>query len=224
MGKQTIDFKRQVLLFNPKDFADKSVAVVGLGNVGSHTALALARLGIVNFYLWDPDIIEAHNIASQNFTEGELGISKARTIKFKVRTVNSGAAVLAYDSKFDPRKLAEADMLAPDIVVIAVDSMKERKRLAGLWKNQPWPALLIDARVGGNQLEVYNIRTLDEWQKTFSDNPDTDPCGGRYISYVSLMVAGVIANQVKKFLNEEPMDRNVVMDANSLQVIKNISW
>lgn len=226
MKSQTIDFKRQVLLFNPRDFEDKTVAVVGLGNIGSHTALALARLGIQNFFLYDYDVVEPHNLASQCYSQSQVNKFKSSAIRESILEINKDAVAIAFQSRFDPRRRGTVhdDMLHADIVIIAVDSMKARKRISEMYRTAHWPNLLIDARIGGNQLEVYNIRTWDEWQKTFSDNPSTDPCGGRYISYVSLIVAGVIVNQVKKFLREEPMDQSIVVDANSLQVIKNISW
>lgn len=218
--KATIDFKRQSLIFDPSNFSDKVVAIVGLGNIGSHTALALARLGIQNLMIYDFDKIETHNLSSQAFDSAHLGMEKTVAVGTSVQRINPDCAVINVNEKFDPRKQSPHS----EIVVIAVDSMRERKRISEMYRTAHWPQLLIDARIGGNQLEVYNIRTWDEWQETFSDKPSTDPCGGRYISYVSLMVAGVIANQVKKFFKGEKMDQNIVMDANTLQVVKNVSW
>lgn len=227
MPSSRISFKRQLMIFDPKEFEDKIVAIVGLGNIGSHTALALARLGIKNFLTYDPDTIEAHNLSSQAYTEHSIGKYKGAVVSDMMSEINPGIADMAFNRKFDPRYTSETQEMRvhmPNIVIIAVDSMKERKKISEMYRTAHWPDLLIDARVGGNQLEVYNIRSWDEWQKTFSDSPDQDPCGGRYISYVSLMVAGVIANQVKKFLKGERMDKNVIVDANTLQVIKDIQW
>lgn len=225
-SSRAIDFKRQVLLFNPEGFKDKSVAIVGLGNIGSNVALALARLGIQNFTLYDPDVVEKHNLSSQAYHSGDVHEPKVTSMQGKMLEINSEIVAAPYVRKYEPRltsRTPEMEIHA-DVVIIAVDSMKSRQKISEAYRTAHWPSLLIDARIGGNQLEVYNVRTWDEWQKTFSDKPDTDPCGGRYISYVSLMVGAIIANQVKKFFMNEVMDKNVVMDANTLQVIKDISW
>lgn len=220
MKNKIIDFKRQTLIFDPSNFEDKSVAIVGLGNIGSHATLAIARLGIKNMVIYDFDHVEAHNLASQAYDTDDLDVTKVRAIVKKVRKINGDINIIGHEAKFDPKN----EIMPVDVVVIAVDSMKERKKIAKMYTAESMPKLLIDARVGGNQLEVYNILSLAQWESTFSDKPSSDPCGGRYISYVSLMVAGVIANQIKKFFNEQKMDENMIVDANSLQVVKNINW
>lgn len=62
-----------------------SVAIIGVGGVGSHAAMALARTGINKLILMDPDTIKASNFNrhAQGFTR-YLGINKAQAMKEEI--------------------------------------------------------------------------------------------------------------------------------------------
>jgi adenylyltransferase/sulfurtransferase len=49
--------------------AHSRVACVGLGGLGSHSSLMLARAGVGGLFLADPDTVEITNIHRQSFTE-----------------------------------------------------------------------------------------------------------------------------------------------------------
>ena len=56
-----MDLSRLARLFSEKDIQtlkNASIAIFGLGGVGSYALEALARSGVGNFYLVDGDIIE----------------------------------------------------------------------------------------------------------------------------------------------------------------------
>lgn len=215
-----VDYMRQLLIFNPEEHQNVHVTIVGLGNIGSHAALTLARLGIKHFMLFDPDTIEAHNLSSQAFGESDMGKSKVLAIATKIKELNPLAEVVMREEEFT----SQPDFFN-DALILGVDSMDARKKIfEGLSADRKFPTMLIDGRIGGNQLELYMPKTYAEWKATFADNPAEEPCGGRYISYVSVVIGGLIANQVKKFLKGETLDSSIMMDVNSLQVIKNFQW
>ena len=198
--------------------------MVGLGNTGSHAALTIARLGVRQLTLFDPDRVESHNLSSQAYGWEDVGEHKAIAIGRKIHEISENIVINQIPDKFTGQEYNSRE----SIVVIAVDTMKERKKIYEEMKvvrsYRGGPLLLIDARIGGPQLEVYSFTDLDEWAKTFSDNPSQDPCGGRYICYVSVVVGGLIANQVKKFLKGEPYDKSILVHLDSLEIIKNLEW
>ena len=59
------------------------IGIVGLGSVGALVAEALARMGVSEITLIDPDVIEAHNLDrllhADRSSVGELKVSLART-------------------------------------------------------------------------------------------------------------------------------------------------
>lgn len=217
MGRPHVDYKRQTLLFDPESY-NGMVTIIGLGNIGSHAAMTLCRLGITSFVLYDHDKVEEHNLTSQFYDTNDLKKGKAVALAEKMKATNPACKILINPVKFSNEKLE-------GIVIIAVDTMKERKRICNvLKKNKSRINLLIDARIGGGQLEIYNMRTLKEWSKTFSDNPSHDPCGGRFICYTSVVTGALITNFVKRFLKEEQIDRSVIMHLDTLQILKNIQF
>jgi len=208
-----INFKRQKEIFDPLIF-QKSVTIAGLGNIGSQTAVALTRLGLKDFYLYDHDIVEEHNLSSQSFFIDQLKKPKVEMIKEILRNINKNISVLALREKYN------GDTSFGDILIVAVDSMKERKRIwKNLYKRNIRPELVIDARMGGPQLEIYTCRSLEEWEDTFVDNPSKDSCGARYICYISMIIGSLIANQVKRFIKSEPYKKTILFNIDSLQLV-----
>ena len=212
-------YKRQTLIFDPAKYTEH-ITIVGLGNAGSHIALTLTRLGITGFILYDLDKVEDHNLSSQAYIEADIGLYKGIAIFHKMKSINSNVNVLVNNHKFNGE-----DLSIGDILIIAVDTMKERKRLCEkMIKNEVRLSLIIDSRMGGGQLEIYSCNSLKEWQKTFVDNPSDDPCGGRFICYVSAIVGALVTNQVKKFLKQEEYQKSIMINVDSLQVATNFKW
>lgn len=195
-------------------FKDTSVSVIGVGNIGSQTALALTRLGIYNLHLYDHDKVEEHNLASQSFSVYDLGRDKVEALKETLLSINKELDIEKYVEKY------EGDELFTDILIVAVDTMEARKTICKkLKKNNIKPDLVVDGRMGGSQLEVYTYTDLENWEKTFSDNPSQDPCGGRYICYVSMTIGSFIANQIKRFLKGEEYKKQIIFDIDSYDLI-----
>lgn len=212
-----IDFKQQTALFNPPLFEHNRVTIVGLGNIGSHVALTLARMGVQRITLFDDDTVENHNLSSQSYGAKFIGVSKVEAIAFQIGEIDPLIQVRSITEKYQHHA-------TEDIVVIGVDSLVARREIAQILEGTT-VNLIIDGRIGGEQLEVYNCKTIEEWKKTIPDGEaGEEPCGGKYIAYVSVMIAGLIANQVKKFLREETLNTSMMMNVNSFDVIKNYEW
>ncbi len=130
-------------------------------------------------------------------------------------SVNSDAIIFPYDQKFKGSEFKDGSIL-----IIAVDSMKERKKIhAAIKKAKLTPQLIIDGRMGGPQLEVYTCTTMDEWEESFNDNPAKDSCGARYICYISMVIGAFIANQVKRYINNQPYKKSILFNIDALQLI-----
>ncbi len=61
--------------------AEASVAVCGLGGLGSHIAVALARCGIGGLHLLDFDVVELSNLNRQQYGLAQLGRPKTEALK-----------------------------------------------------------------------------------------------------------------------------------------------
>lgn len=66
-----------------------SVAVAGLGGLGSNTAVWLARLGVGRLLLVDFDKVELSNLNRQYYFLDEVGEYKAQALVKRLRKINS---------------------------------------------------------------------------------------------------------------------------------------
>lgn len=205
-----MDYKRQVSIFDPENFKDVEITIAGLGNIGSHTALALARMGLRKFHLFDDDVIEAHNLSSQAYGLDQIG-------EFKVISCSDSMFVLNRDVEVNEcaDKFTGAEQQGK-ILISAVDSMEARREIC---KNLPADTYVIDGRMGGGQIEVWS-QPASEWAATLERDGDTDPCGARYISYTSYIIAGLIANQVKRHLMHQKVQPRILLHVDTLELLK----
>ncbi len=104
------------------------VAVAGLGGLGSHIALALARTGIGQLHLIDFDTVEPSNLNRQQYRLCHLGMPKAHALRDEIAEINPYVCV-----KTDVLRLTEANaarMLSEDdIVCEAFDAPEEKAML-----------------------------------------------------------------------------------------------
>jgi hypothetical protein len=71
-----------------QQLADKRIAIVGLGAIGSMVAENLAHSGIKAIGLWDSDIVEPGNICRSSYALGDLGNSKVDAICAHITSIN----------------------------------------------------------------------------------------------------------------------------------------
>ncbi|MFP4078163.1 MAG: ThiF family adenylyltransferase, partial [Candidatus Izemoplasmataceae bacterium] len=93
-------FVRNVPLFGERAMAALKrahVLVVGLGGVGSHAALALARSGIGRFTLVDFDTVDTSNINRQAIAfHSTIGQAKSALVKAQIIDINPDAHVRTF--------------------------------------------------------------------------------------------------------------------------------
>jgi molybdopterin/thiamine biosynthesis adenylyltransferase len=109
--------------------ADATVAVLGLGGLGSWTALALACIGLGRLVIVDGDVVEESNFNRQVlYEEADLGRSKAEAAAQRLRAFDGELEVVTIGRRLEgPGDVAHA-IEGADLVVDAVD----------------WPAHLIE--------------------------------------------------------------------------------
>ncbi len=211
--EENINFRRQTEIFDPSKF-QSDIGIVGLGSIGSNTAIALTRLGLKKLSLHDFDKVEEHNLPSQTYSIADIGEYKATALAKSIKSINKNSLYFTSFHKFD------GVMNTDDILIIAVDSMDERKRICSTLKDSLFqPKFIIDGRMGGPQLEIYTCQSADEWKETFVDNPDVDPCGARSICYISMVIGGLIANQVKRIIKGEKYCKEIIFNIDRLQIL-----
>ncbi len=82
--------------------SSRRVAIVGCGALGSVSAELLARAGVGHLVLVDHDIVELSNLQRQSlYTEKDISMPKASSLKEHISRVNSSLDVSAFDVNLD---------------------------------------------------------------------------------------------------------------------------
>jgi molybdopterin/thiamine biosynthesis adenylyltransferase len=201
----TVSYGRQTEILDPQLAKECHVTICGLGTIGSHAAMELARMGVGSLHLIDGDVVEAHNLPSQAYNLSDLGRPKSEALQEHVEAVSDHITV-----RSEQVMLTGGEFFDAGPVILAVDNMDARKTiLETSVVDQPDKTLLIDGRMGGKglQLLAFNPCTDTEvaaWHDEFWF-PQADaapiPCGGRSVSFIGSFTGGMIASYVCRHLN-----------------------
>jgi len=203
-------FKRQIDIIKTEEL-DFPIHILGAGGIGSWTAMTLAMMGCQNITVYDDDEVEDHNVASQLYKEKQLGKNKVHALADNVKEQSGLDIVTA-------TKDAENNIIT-GLVIITIDSMESRARLAELYKDKD--VYIIDGRMGGLQLEIY-CYSAKEYPKTIVPQGEVTPeaCTARSICFNCAVIGGLIANYVRMFGKKELKDQEITFGFNEMLLVK----
>ena len=110
-----------------KRIAQARVLIVGVGGLGSPTAMYLAAAGVGYIGLIDDDIVSLSNLQRQIlYTESELGMYKAEAAAVRLRSMNADVAVTPIVDRLTEEN-AEEVIGRYDMVVDGCDNFDTRR-------------------------------------------------------------------------------------------------
>jgi len=105
--------------------APETVAVAGLGNIGSHCIDLLGRLkGLQRVVLIDPDVYSESNLVSQRIRRADVGRFKARVQAARLAQVNPLLEIVVFT---EPIALVPRGYLRDAVLITALDSAEARR-------------------------------------------------------------------------------------------------
>ncbi|MCI8668141.1 MAG: sulfur carrier protein ThiS adenylyltransferase ThiF [Lachnospiraceae bacterium] len=104
------------------------VAVAGLGGLGSHVSIALARLGIGSLRLIDYDVVDITNIFRQSYYLQHIGQYKTDSMKAQIAEINPYIKVESITEKITQENVMEL-MGEADIICEALDRKESKAML-----------------------------------------------------------------------------------------------
>ena len=145
--------------------AGASVAVFGIGGVGSYAAEALARAGVGRLTLVDHDVIDVTNINRQIHALTEtVGAAKTETMARRIHSINPACVVREIRAFYQP-EAAEQFFLEPyDYVLDAVDTVTAKIDLAVQCHRRGIP--LIASMGAANKLDPALFEVMDIYRTT----------------------------------------------------------
>lgn len=124
-------YKRNIGLLEIKELSSKRVAIVGLGSLGSTIAVELAKAGVGELLLFDPDTLEPHNICRHQANIEYLGMPKVDAVEVLLRMINPEIKVEKYkmdvttpsSQEIFEREITERSM---DMIICTTDTDDSR--------------------------------------------------------------------------------------------------
>lgn len=175
-----IDAQRHLSVFDPDAFGNRRVDVIGVGATGSKVVLSLAKLGIENIRVWDPDVVEKHNVGNQAFGNDDVGKTKVAAL----------AEMVLRQTGLEIEQRAEyvdgTQSLGP-IVFLLTDTMASRKQIwEGGIRFKSRTKLMIETRLGADSMYIYSINPtalpeVEGWESTLCDDAKVErsACGSK---------------------------------------------
>jgi molybdopterin/thiamine biosynthesis adenylyltransferase len=200
--KSLADYGDQRALFDPSEFS-WPVHIIGAGGIGSALFLPLLKLGVGEIHVWDPDVVEPHNIPAQLlYRPSDVGKSKVECLRRFSQWIEAECQVFAH-----PQLVTEETELS-GVVISGVDSMASRKQIwAAVKRSIVDVVFYLDARIGGEQFELYSLTPCNpEESQSYEDNwlvSDEQtlelPCAARTVIHPPVVLAGEAVAHLTRF-------------------------
>jgi len=199
-----VDLAKQAILINNSVLRNTHIDVYGIGSVGSHLVLGLAKLGVESISVWDYDTVNEDNISAQAFGLEHVGLKKTEAL-FDLVKRQTGIKIELNNLEID-----EETDLEPEINSIqcsCVDSLKARKiifdKLVGL------PVYWLDSRIGGFDHQYYFLKlddkqSTDKYIKTLKPIPGMAyelKCGEKCSIGNNLMIVSELMANIVRLIN-----------------------
>jgi hypothetical protein len=215
-------YVRQQDIVDQKKLSELSVALIGCGAIGSHTALTLTKMGIRKFSLWDPDSVELHNLANQFFTRDAIGkpkveATKAECLRHAVDTVDFDIHTIKYDGR----------PLDYDCIIAVTDNIEGRALAFKQAKENFVTSLYIDGRMTAEMVRIFSFppKNYDFQTLYYTDYVEgvvnqEGPCTAKAICYNVGMAASLITSYVKKYIMAEPIPFEFTFHFKDMEQVK----
>jgi sulfur carrier protein ThiS adenylyltransferase len=180
--------------------------VIGVGAVGRQVALQLTAMGIPWLQLVDHDKVEISNLASQGYSEMELGMLKVE---------GTAKTCLWLDSSVEIYTLAERFKRSAEIgnaVFCCVDKIDARRLIWEAVKDKV--NFYCDGRMSAEVLRVLTAcdsESRKHYPTTLfsADEAFVGPCTAKTTIYCANIAAGLMLAQFAKYLRQLPVDADI---------------
>lgn len=193
----------------PMDILETPITIIGAGAIGSHTAMALAKMGFQSISVWDDDIVSVENMNSQGYPKSTIDRKKVEALAELIEEW-TGIDIEPIDARYGVDKEMTGEGMFNGIVISAVDNMATRRLI---WENHKGKAVgtqaIIDPRMGAEMGLLYTMHPLDPkdqeaYEKVLYDDLVAlpDPCTAKATIYTALLMAGMVCKAVKDELTQ----------------------
>ena len=109
-------------------FTDSTVAICGLGGLGSNIAVSLARAGVGRLILIDFDKVDISNLHRQQYKANQIGCYKTEALKENLQEISPYTNVVTYTIRMEESNLTGL-LNDADIICEAFDDAEAKAML-----------------------------------------------------------------------------------------------
>lgn len=227
-----MDYTRQRDLLNQNKISNTPVTIIGCGALGSVAAMALAKMGVMNFELFDEDGVDEVNLPNQMYRNQDVGDFKVDALGAIIKSYNPDTRIWAHNKMY-------TNQLLSGVIIIATDSMSSRKLVWKEFIKQNSATAMIEARMGAEEGQIYiickvslisesgelnpnklevAIPDIEFYEERLYDDKDTIqlPCTGKAIIYNVFMVGSLIGRAFKAVAEQEQFPRELIFGMKQL--------
>ena len=131
-------------------------AIIGVGAIGSQVAEQLAKMGVTDITLIDPDVVAAHNLVNQGFYEQDVGKPKVSAVAEKLKLINSEIEVTQHFAAWDIQE--HKNLLPNEYYLFSLpDCIAVRAKVFKIAKRCP---AIFDARMSSQVCEAFTMSRM----------------------------------------------------------------
>jgi len=200
---------------------DLEITLVGAGRSGSFITLVLAMLGL-RVRVYDPDFLGPENQGRQLYRRCDVVArrSKVRALRQVVRSVVPWARITTHDVEFTGHPEQERNA----IVVIAVDTMRARRRIWDALRESQSLLFLVDVRLGPGQVRLHEVRfdtagDAEDYEASLHADPAAEvaACREETSAHAAAAAAALVAGAIAGWHDGRPRPRWVAVDLDRSQ-------
>jgi molybdopterin/thiamine biosynthesis adenylyltransferase len=180
--------------------------VIGVGAIGRQVALQLAAIGIPWLQLFDFDVVEESNLASQGYLQSDLGKAKVDATSQLCKQINPELEVqISYERFKRSQKIGNC-------IFCCLDSIESRKLIWDAVKDEA--RFFTDGRMAAEVLRVLTVsdnQSKEHYPTTLfgSEEAFVGSCTAKTTIYCANIAAGFMLAQFTKYLRQLPIEPDI---------------
>ena len=185
-------------------FSSATVAICGLGGLGSNIAIALARAGIGRLILVDFDRVDITNLHRQQYKANQIGSSKTEALKANLSEIAPYVTVETHTVRIDEEN-AETILKKADVICEAFDDAECKAMLVNLVTERMPEKYLVAASgmAGMGSANIIQTRRISKQFYICGDGTSDVQSEGSLVSSRVMLCAAHQAHTVLRILTEQ---------------------
>ena len=187
-----------------KNFESATVAVCGLGGLGSNIAFALARAGVGKLILVDFDIVDITNLHRQQYKTSQIGMNKTDALKDNLLEIAPYAAIETHSVRISENN-AEELLEKAEVICEAFDDADCKAMLVNLVLERMPEKYLVAASgmAGFGSANTIQTRKISKRFYLCGDGTSDVQSEGSLVATRVLLCAAHQAHTVLRILTEQ---------------------